>query len=76
MNVLEQIFEAIPSSIGTIITWGQVISITPTQVRFAGDTNDVPVSLRLGSYTPTAGDKVALLKIGAQWVVLGKIVSG
>jgi hypothetical protein len=57
-----------------IITWGEVISVSPTEVRFAGDTADVEVELYLSSYTPTTNDRVLLIKVGETWVIIGDIV--
>jgi len=59
--------------------WGQVTSVSPLEVRFAGDTIDIPVTLNLTTYSsPATGDMVALLRLGSVdgWCVLGKVAVG
>ena len=58
---------------GPHLAWGEVISISPTEIRFAGDTVDVEVNTKLSSYTPTTNDIVVLLKVGTAWVIIGDI---
>jgi hypothetical protein len=50
---------------------GQVISISPTKVRFDGDTSDQAVPLSLDAYTPATNDRVLLAKVGASWIIVG-----
>ena len=56
-------------------TFGQIVSAEAgsAQVRLAGDTGDTTIVLALSSYTAVAGDKVALIKIGWAWAILGKL---
>lgn len=56
------------------IAWGEVIGVSPTLVRFAGDTADTQVALALSSYTPTVNDTVLVVKTGVSWVIVGDIV--
>lgn len=56
-----------------VITWGVVTSVSPTEVRFGGDTVDVEVASKLAGYTPTTNDVVVLLKVGTSWVIIGDI---
>ena len=57
------------------IVWGEITATgPPLGVRVARDSVDIKVDLWLDSYTPVVNDKVALLKVGQQWVVLGKMV--
>lgn len=46
-------------------TWGIVQSVSPVEVRFAGDTTDTPVGLQNDALTLAEGDKVALDKRGS-----------
>lgn len=50
----------------------QVISTSPLEVRFFGDSQDTEVST-MAHYTPTTGDKVAVMKVGTGWWVVGDI---
>ena len=50
-------------------TWGLVTVASPLQVKLAGDTAATRVELKATTYTPVVGHKVALARIGAQWVV-------
>lgn len=76
MNIVSEILDAIPDAAAPTIVWGQVTGVSPTKVRFAGDTSgDIEVSLRLSAYTPTTTDKVLLLKVGTQWVIIGKVTT-
>jgi hypothetical protein len=69
MQLLDQITQAIhnPES----MTVGQVISVSPFQVRLFGDTSGSIPMLSVSGYSPTAGDKVVAAKVGLQWIVLG-----
>lgn len=58
-----------------VVTWGKVTSTSPVQVTFAGDTSGTTVGLRDDGYTVTLNDKVMLVKVGAQWIILGKVVA-
>jgi len=58
---------------GPVIAWGVVISVSPTEVRFSGDTIDVEVTTKVSGYTPTTNDIVICLKVGAAWVIIGDI---
>ena len=57
----------------TLVAWGDVISTSPTLVRFAGDTADTQVDGRMSSYTPTTSDRVVCLRVGARWIILGDL---
>jgi hypothetical protein len=50
---------------------GQVIAVSPTKVRFDGDTSDQTVALDLTDYTPTTNDRVLLAKVGSGWIIIG-----
>ena len=53
-----------------MIRWGEVVAVSPTvDVRFAGDTVDVTVSLQNDDITLAVGDVVAVFKVGSQWVI-------
>lgn len=54
-------------------TWGEVTVASPLQVRFAGDTEAARVELKDAGYAPVAGDKVLLIRVGGQWLALGRI---
>lgn len=51
-------------------TWGIVQSVDPLEVRFAGDSTDVPVAV--SAFTPSVGQKVMLTKLGARdgWAIV------
>lgn len=57
------------------IAWGSIISTSPLAVRFAGDTSDTSIDLWLASYTPVTNDRVMLMKVGSQWVIVGEVVN-
>lgn len=54
------------------IAWGVVQQLGPTEVRFAGDTADVPIAVKNDDAVLTVGDKVLLAKAGARdgWVIV------
>lgn len=56
-----------------IVAWGIITSTSPIKVKFAGDSIDTEISLKLASYTPTLNDRVVLLRVSTAWVILGKI---
>ena len=60
-------------------TFGQITDIDTTAgtvtVRLAGDLANTTINLSLSSYTAVVGDKIALLKIGKSWAILGKLQS-
>lgn len=74
MDILKHIAAAGQAHSGSVIAWGEVTGVSPTLVRFAGDTGDTQVTLRLSSYTATTNDRVVLLKVGTSWAILGKLV--
>lgn len=53
------------------VTWGEVTSTSPLQVRIAGDTASTTIPLKMDSYTAVTNDKVVLLRVGVQWICLG-----
>lgn len=54
----------------TQTTWGLVTQVTPTvQVRFAGDTAEVPVTKGNAALTLATNDRVVLSKVGTAWLV-------
>lgn len=55
-----------------MIRVGQIISVTPTRVRFDGDTSDQLIPLSLVGYTPTSGHRVLLVKAGSGWIIVGE----
>lgn len=57
------------------VTWGLVSATAPLTVVFAGDTVGVVVQNRASHYVPALNDKVILMKVGSQWVAVGKVVS-
>lgn len=59
------------------VTWGEVTSVSPVEVRFAGDTVDVPVALKTSGLTLATNDKVALLKLGSSggWMIVAKVAT-
>lgn len=76
MTLLDEVVKAAPSLVDTdLIRWGQVISTGPLKVRFAGDTTDSTIALQADGITLVSGDKVAVIKLGAQWVVVSKLVA-
>ena len=54
------------------IAWGVVQSTGPTEVRFAGDSADVPIALKDAALTVSVGQKVLLAKAGSRdgWVIV------
>lgn len=74
MDILKHIAAAGQTQGGSVIAWGEVIDVSPTMVRFAGDTGDTQVSLALSTYTATTNDRVVLIKVGTAWAILGKLV--
>ena len=57
-----------------MVAWGDVTVADPLTVRFAGDTAGTNVKRRLSVYTPVAGDRVVLLRVGSSWIVIGNLV--
>jgi len=59
------------------ITWGEVTSISPVEVRFAGDSVDVPVGLKTDGLTLATNDKVALIKLAwaGGWMIVAKVAT-
>lgn len=55
-------------------TYGVVTATSPLTVRISGDTTGTPIARALTAYTPTVGDEVALLRVGADWICLGDYV--
>ena len=66
---LSDLFVTPPSE--RIVTWGLVTSTSPTMVRVAGDVTDTQVDSTVMSYTPAAGDKVILMRLGSAWLIMG-----
>lgn len=55
----------------------RVTVASPLTVQFFGDEQAHPIDLRDASYTPAVGELVYLLEVAeAQWVCVGKIVTG
>lgn len=53
-----------------------VQQVTPSvRVRIWADDDDVPVAVKSADYTPTVGDKVALIKLGTRdgWCISHKV---
>lgn len=59
---------------GLAVTWGEVTSVSPLQVKLAGDTTATNIPRRLNGYSATVTDRVVLLKVGNIWVILDKLV--
>jgi hypothetical protein len=77
MNISEEISKLIDAKVfkpDAAIRWGEITGLSPTLVRFSGDTEDVEVERYLGSYTPVENDRVVLLKVGSAWVILGEVL--
>lgn len=53
---------------------GEVTSTSPLEVRVWGDEDPTPVTMRLGSYTPTNGHQVLMARVGGGLVILGQRV--
>lgn len=53
---------------------GEVTSTSPLQVRVWGDTAPTAVTVRLGSYTPSNGHQVLMVRVGGGLVILGQRV--
>lgn len=80
MNLLEEVRSLARAvaikAVDRRIAWGQITSVSPdVEVRFAGDTTSVVVDNWLSSYTPADTDRVALVKFGASWIIVGKVVN-
>lgn len=58
------------------VAFGEVTDDSPLTVRFNGSDAADAVSgvYRLADYTPTVGHVVLLLRVGALWVIVGRIV--
>ena len=71
---VEQIATIGPRS---LVAWGDVVDTSPdVTVRIAGGARNAVVKMALANYTPTSGDRVALLRVGVGfWVILGKVAS-
>ena len=52
---------------------GTVVSTSPLTVRLDGSTVAAPAR-RIATYTPAANDRVLLLVVGSQLVLLGRLV--
>lgn len=53
---------------------GKVTVASPLEVEFDGDNGtSTRVVLGAGSYTPVVDDRVFLLKLGAQWVLIDSL---
>ncbi len=74
MDVVTEFLDAIPGAAERLTGWGEVTVDDPLTVQLAGDTAGTVVALRDGSYTPSVGDRVWLVKVGARWLVAGKVV--
>ena len=75
MNLAQSILRATETTEPTSeLLWGQVISVSPTLVRLAGDTVDTTIPLHLSSYTPSSTDKVLIARLGRTLIILGDIV--
>jgi hypothetical protein len=59
------------------LVWGQVTSVSPVQVRFAGDSVDTPVGWKSSGLTLSTSDKVLLGKAGTVdgWVIVSIMVA-
>jgi hypothetical protein len=59
------------------ITWGLVTSISPVEVRFAGDTSDTAIGWVNEDLTLATNDKVLLAKTGSRdgWVIVCVLVA-
>ena len=59
------------------VRWGEVTSVSPVEVRFAGDSTDRPVGLKADGLTLATNDKVALLRLGSTggWFIVAKVVT-
>ncbi|HSG29506.1 MAG TPA: hypothetical protein VLA34_13585 [Candidatus Krumholzibacterium sp.] len=71
--IVDEIIKAAQTKPALVTAWGDVLGVSPTLVRFAGDTADTQIDNWLTSYTPTTNDRVILLKVGSTWVILGDI---
>jgi len=59
------------------ITWGKVTSVSPVEVRFAGDSVSLPVGFKPDGMSLSTADMVVLAKVGKPdaWVILAKYVA-
>lgn len=59
------------------VTWGVVQSVSPVEVRFAGDTTDTAVGLQADGLSLTTSDKVMLAKLGSTggWAIIAVLVA-
>ena len=71
--ILDELLKLVPEETGAITAWGDVLGVSPTLVRFAGDTANTQIDNWLSSYTPTTNDRVILLKVGNTWIILGDL---
>jgi hypothetical protein len=53
---------------------GEVTDESPLEVKVWGDATSTAITMRLGSYTPTLGDQVLMVRVGGGLVILGKRV--
>ena len=53
------------------LKFGLVTGVSPTSVRFPGDTGTSVIALSMDSYSPTTNDRVVLARVGSQWIILG-----
>ena len=72
-NLFGEIKRAVFDESEEMVAFGEVTSVTPLQVRFAGDISADSDVLRLSSYTAVTNEKVALMRIGDAWMIIGKI---
>jgi|GEM_PF-1440944 len=59
------------------ITWGRVTSLSPVEVRFAGDATSMPVGFKTEGLSLSTSDMVMLGKIGKPdaWAIIAKYVA-
>lgn len=58
------------------IRWGEIATLNPLRVQFAGDQISVPVTRKLDGAALEVGDRVALIELAPrQWIIAGKVVS-
>ena len=76
MNVPDLILDAVRREVARQLAdvrevrWGTVDTVSPLMVTMPGDTASIPVSA-VDGYTPTAGAKVVVLKVGKRglWAI-------
>lgn len=58
------------------LTWGVVTSISPVEVRFAGDVVDTPIGWQPDDVTLATSDVVVLGKLGTAdgWAIVNVLV--